>query len=174
MGQSALYLGCFASSKLHFSLLRLEVANYGYDATSELLNVTGHNDRNLDARSGGNRTASLGVSSYTTNSSNEVTANSNASYTYDANGNSTSETVGSDTTSYSWDYENRLTSVTLPASGGTLSFKYDPFGRRIEKISPTTTSIFAYDDYNLVETVNGSGGEVAHYAQAPGIARLPG
>jgi len=45
-----------------------------------------------------------------------------------------------------------------------LSFKYDPFGRRIEKISPTTTSIFAYDGDNLVETVNGSGGEVASYA----------
>jgi hypothetical protein len=36
-----------------------------------------------------------------------------------------------------------------------VSFTYDPFGRRIEKISPTTTSIFAYDGDNLVETVNG-------------------
>lgn len=47
--------------------------------------------------------------------------------------------------------------------GGTVSFKYDPFGRRIEKVSPTTTSIFAYDGDNLVETVNGSGGVVARY-----------
>jgi RHS repeat-associated protein len=38
-------------------------------------------------------------------------------------------------------------------------------GRRIEKISPTTTSIFAYDGDNLVETVNASGGLVAHYTQ---------
>jgi len=36
-----------------------------------------------------------------------------------------------------------------------VTFKYDPFGRRIEKISPTMTSIFAYDAVNLVETVNG-------------------
>lgn len=117
----------------------------------------------------GNRTASLGVSSYTTNSSNEMTANSNASYTYDANGNTTSKTAGSDTTSYAWDYENRLTSVTLPGSAGTVSFKYDPFGRRIEKISPTTTSIFVYDGNNLVETVNASGSEVASYAQSQNI-----
>jgi RHS repeat-associated protein len=55
------------------------------------------------------------------------------------------------------------------ANGPTKSFKYDPFGRRIEKISPTTTSIFAYDGDNLIETVNGSGGEVASYAQGQNI-----
>ena len=45
------------------------------------------------------------------------------------------------------------------------TFMYDPFGRRIEKISPTTTSIFAYDGDNLVETVNSSGSAVARYTQ---------
>jgi len=55
-----------------------------------------------------------------------------------------------------------------------LTFKYDPFGRRIEKISPTTTSIFAYDSNNLIETVNSSGGVVARYAQAPGIDQAGG
>jgi RHS repeat-associated protein len=44
-----------------------------------------------------------------------------------------------------------------------VTFKYDPFGRRIEKISPTTTSIFAYDGDNLVETVNSSGSLIARY-----------
>jgi RHS repeat-associated protein len=117
----------------------------------------------------GNRTASLGVSSYTTNSSNEMTANSNASYTYDLNGNTLTKVVGSNTTSYAWDYENRLTSVTLPNSGGTVTFKYDPFGRRIEKVSPTATSIFLYDGDNLVQTVNSSGTVVAHYTQTQNI-----
>ncbi|MFZ0784659.1 MAG: RHS repeat-associated core domain-containing protein [Candidatus Acidiferrales bacterium] len=46
-----------------------------------------------------------------------------------------------------------------------VTFKYDPFGRRIEKISPTATNIFAYDGPNLIETVNASGSEVASYAQ---------
>jgi YD repeat-containing protein len=102
----------------------------------------------------GNRTASLAIPSYTVNSSNELTSDSNASYTYDNNGNTTSKVNSSGTTNYTWDYENRLSSVTLPNSGGTVTFKYDPFGRRIEKISPTTTSIFVYDGANLVETVN--------------------
>ncbi len=48
-------------------------------------------------------------------------------------------------------------------------FRYDPFGRRIEKISPNATSIFAYDGDNLVETVNASGSVVARYAQGLNI-----
>jgi RHS repeat-associated protein len=51
------------------------------------------------------------------------------------------------------------------AVGSGVSYKYDPFGRRSEKISPTATSIFSYDGDNLVETVNASGGVVARYAQ---------
>jgi hypothetical protein len=51
----------------------------------------------------------------------------------------------------------------------TETFKYDPFGRRIYKQSPTATSIFVYDGHNLVETANSSGGEVARYAQGQNI-----
>ena len=40
----------------------------------------------------------------------------------------------SGTTTYAWDFENRLTSITLPGSGGTVSFNYDPFGRRIVSV----------------------------------------
>ena len=78
-------------------------------------------------------------------------------------------TQGSNTTSYAWDYENRLISVTLPNSGGTISFKYDPLGQRIYKQSPSATSIFAYDGDNLIETVNGTAGLVARYAQTQNI-----
>jgi RHS repeat-associated protein len=84
---------------------------------------------------------------------------------YDANGNTTTKTDSTGTTNYSWDFENRLTSVALPGTEGTVSYHYDPFGRRIEKISPTASSVFAYDDDNLVETVNAAGGVVARYSQ---------
>ncbi len=88
---------------------------------------------------------------------------------FDANGNTTSKTDTTGTTNYTWDFENRLTSVILPGSGGTVTFKYDPFGRRIYKQSPNAASIFIYDDVNLVETVNASGGVVARYAQGLNI-----
>ena len=62
-----------------------------------------------------------------------------------------------------------MTSVTLPGSGGTVSFKYDPFGRRIYKSSSSGTSVYAYDGDNLIEETNASGGVVARYEQTQNI-----
>lgn len=73
--------------------------------------------------------------------------------------------VGSNTTTYAWDFENRMTSVALPGSGGTVTFAYDPFGRRIKKVTSTTTSIYAYDGDNLIEETNSSGAVVGRAAQ---------
>jgi RHS repeat-associated protein len=151
--------------------LAAATSNYAYDAIYQLTQVTQANSttESYSYDAVGNRTASLGVSSYTTNASNELTATSNTSYTYDSNGNTLTKTVGSNTTNYTWDYENRLTSVTLPGTGGTVTFKYDPFGRRIEKSSSATTSVFAYDGDNLIEEANSSGTVVARYAQTQNI-----
>jgi RHS repeat-associated protein len=146
-------------------------SNYTYDKIYELSQVTQGNNttESYSYDPVGNRTASLAIPSYTVNSSNELASDSNASYTYDNNGNTTSKANSSGTTNYTWDFENRLTQVTLPNNAGTVTFKYDPFGRRIEKISPNATSIFVYDGVNLVETANGSGGEVASYIQGQNI-----
>lgn len=43
----------------------------------------------------------------------------------------------------------------------SVSFKYDPFGRRIYKSSSSGTSVYAYDGDNLVEETNSSGTAVA-------------
>ena len=146
-------------------------SNYSYDAIYELTGVTqgSNTTESYSYDPVGNRLSSLGVSSYTNNSSNELTSNSNASYTYDTNGNTTSETASSNTTNYAWDYENRLTSVTLPNSGGTVTFKYDPAGRRIQKVftqgSTSTTTNYVYDGKgpNLIEEVDNNGNVTARY-----------
>ena len=145
--------------------------NYGYDSIYELLQATqgSTTTESYSYDPVGNRLSSLGVSSYTVNSSNELTATSNASYTYDNNGNTTSKTDSAGTTNYTWDYENRINSVTLPGSGGTISFAYDPFGRRIKKSSSAGTSVFAYDKINVVEETNGSGGVIARYTGTEGV-----
>jgi YD repeat-containing protein len=83
---------------------------------------------------------------------------------FDNNGNILTSVTGSNTTTYGWDFENRFTSVTLPGSGGTVTFKYDPFGRRIYKSSSSGASIFAYDGDNLVEEANSAGVVVARYS----------
>ncbi len=145
--------------------------SYGYDNIYQLLSATqgATTTESYTYDPVGNRTASLGVASYTTNSSNEMTANSNASFTYDNNGNELTKVDSTGTTSYTWDFENRLTSVTLPGSGGTVSFSYDPLGRRIKKSSSSGTSIYAYDGDNVVEEVNSSGAVVARYTQTESI-----
>jgi len=142
--------------------------NYEYDNIYQLLSATqgATTTESYSYDSVGNRTASLGVSSYTTNSSNELTAMTGATYTYDNNGNELTKVDSSGTTSYTWDYENRLTSVTLPGSGGTVQFSYDPFGRRIKKSSASATSIFAYDQGNVIEEVNAAGAVVARYVDS--------
>ena len=118
----------------------------------------------------GNRLSSLGVSPYSYNTSNELTSTPSGSYTYDYNGNTLTDAGGR---SYTWDFENRLTQVTMPSSGGTATFKYDPFGRRIQKLftqnSTTTTTNYLYDGDNAIESVDQNGAVLAKFAQGQNI-----
>jgi RHS repeat-associated protein len=146
-------------------------SNYSYDNIYELTGVT-QNSTTTESYTYdpvGNRLSSLGVSSYTNNSSNELTSTPTTTYTYDNNGNTLTKVVGSNTTTYAWDFENRMTSVTLPGSGGTVTFKYDPAGRRIYKSLSSGTSIYAYDGDNLVEETNAAGAVVARYSDGLNI-----
>lgn len=146
------------------------VASYGYDniyqLTQTLLN--GGLSESYSFDDVGNRTASLGVSPYLYNNSNELTSTPLAGFSYDENGNTTSKTDGSGTTNYTWDYENHLVSVSTPSSG-TVNFAYDPFGRRIFKSSATGTSIYAYDGDNVSEELDSAGNPAARYAQGLGV-----
>ena len=146
-------------------------SNYSYDAIYELTQVTqGTNTtESYSFDPVHNRLSSLGVASYGYNNSNELTASSNATYTYDNNGNTLTKTDSTGTTTYAWDFENRLASVTLPGSGGTVSFKYDPLGRRIYRSSSVGASIFSYSGNRLIETVNSSGLVVALYVHGTRI-----
>jgi RHS repeat-associated protein len=87
----------------------------------------------------------------------------------DNNGNALTKVVGTNTTSYAWDFENRMTSATLPGTGGTVTFKYDQFGRRVYKSSSSGTSVYAYDGDNLVEETNPVGAVVARYEDTQNI-----
>ena len=90
--------------------------NYGYDNIYQLLSAkqgsTTKESYTYDLV--GNRLSSLGVSPYTYNSSNELTATPSGNYTYDSNGNEKSKPDG---TTYTWDLENRLTQHYGRANG---------------------------------------------------------
>jgi RHS repeat-associated protein len=146
-------------------------SNYGYDAIYELQQVTqgGSTTESYSYDAVGNRMSSSGVPTYSYNPSNELTSNSSGSYTYDANGNTLSDPSGK---SYTWDFENRLTQAVNPGVG-TTTFKYDPFGRRIQKSGPLGTTNYLYDgkdmSSNVIEEVDNAGNVLARYTQNRGI-----
>ena len=58
----------------------------------------------------------------------------------------------------------------LSINTAPVTFKYDPFGRRIYKsFSAGTTSVYAYDGDNLIEETNSTGRVVARYSQTQNI-----
>lgn len=105
---------------------------------------------------------------YSYNSSNELTSNSSGSYTYDANGNTLSDAQGR---TFTWDFEHRLVQAIVP-NVGTTTFRYDPFGRRIQKAGPLGTTNYLYIGSNIranvIEAVDNSGNVLAKYTQGPG------
>jgi RHS repeat-associated protein len=107
------------------------------------------------------------VPNYSYNPSNELTSNSMGSYTYDANGNTLSDAQGR---SFTWDFENRLTQVvTTGTNAGTTTFKYDPFGRRIQKSGPLGTTNYLYDGPNLLQETDNTGNTVGRYTQGTNL-----
>ncbi len=83
----------------------------------------------------------------------------------DANGNTLSDPSGR---SFTWDFENRLTQAVVPGTnGGTTTFKYDPFGRRIQKAGPLGTTNYLYDGENAIDEVDSSGNVLARYTHEP-------
>src|ERR1700688_4749129 len=142
-------------------------SNYGYDPLYELTQVTqgGSTTETYSYDSVGNRLSSSGVPNYNYNSSNELTSNSSGSYAYDANGNTLADPSGK---TYTWDFENRLVQAVVPGTG-TVTFKYDPFGRRIQKSGPGGTTNYLYEEVNLLEEVDTAGNVLAKYAQGTSI-----
>jgi YD repeat-containing protein len=83
----------------------------------------------------------------------------NLGIAHDANGNTLSDPSGR---SYTWDFENRLTQVVNPGVG-TTTFRYDPFGRRIQKSGPLGTTNYLYDGPSLLEEIDQTASVLAKY-----------
>ena len=92
----------------------------------------------------------------TTSVINNLASSCVAIYAYDANGNTLSDAQGR---SFTWDFENRLTQATNPGVG-TTTFRYDPFGRRIQKSGPLGITNYLYDGFNSIEELDSAGNVV--------------
>ena len=89
-----------------------------------------------------------------------------ATQTYDANGNLIQKVEGGVTWTYVWNAENQLTRV-LNGGSEVARYKYDPLGRRVERVAGGTTSLWAYEGGDLLrETIGASS---TKYIHGPGI-----
>ena len=144
--------------------------SYTYDKTYQLKTVdypaaSGLPDTTYNYDSASNRTSVVNgpTTTYIPNNLNQYTSVGGVSYDYDDNGSLTSD----GTLAYAYDYENRL--ISANKAGMSAVYKYDPFGRRIEKEVNTTVTKFLYDGDQVICEYNDSGTLTAKYTYGPGI-----
>ncbi|MDH4227148.1 MAG: RHS repeat protein [Deltaproteobacteria bacterium] len=127
----------------------------------------------------GNRLTAEKNRTYEYNAANQLVRDKDATYVYDRNGNLISKTSATGTTTYGYDFENRLIKV-VNADGSIVEFKYDVFGRRIEKavfasggeaISSGSAEVtrYFYDGEDILIEYDGSGNVGNRYTHGPGI-----
>ena len=69
---------------------------------------------------------------------------------------------------FAWDFENRLMQVSTPSSG-SVTYKYDALGRRIQRAPSVGASTnFIYDGQDVVQDLN-SDATTVDYLNGPGI-----
>ena len=66
-----------------------------------------------------------------------------------------SRTDQTGTTTYQYDAENRLVGINKP-DGTVVAYRYDPFGKRIEKNVNGTITRYLYDGEDILYEVDGS------------------
>ncbi len=120
--------------------------------------------RYIDYDDGGNREKihrfSVTYNAYTANQMNEYTMVDNVPQLYESNGNLQDDGVYF----YEYDTENRLTTVwTTGQSSLVATYKYDPLGRRIQKIGSTDTINYYYDGHQVIEERNQADNTLATY-----------
>ncbi|TRO78979.1 RHS repeat-associated core domain-containing protein [Trichloromonas acetexigens] len=161
--------------------------SYSYDETYRLTSaVTGASAENFTYDAVGNRESGPTIKdtadvAYEHDAGNRMLKGRKFDYAYDVRGNQRYRYLSADRSKfweYTWDGENRLRQAALTLGGQvvrTLNFKYDPFGRRIEKqvsdTASTVTTSYVYDGEDIVfTTVNdGTATTTSHYVHGPGI-----
>ncbi len=169
-----------------------QVTSYGYDQLYQLLTASGpEGSENYSYDPVGNRETGPTVKdtaevAYDHNDVHQMIQGRKFGYSYDNNGNQTARLLpGGKTWTQSWDAENQLKQVQWQngSDSRTVSFKYDPFGRRIEKqvvdllagSTTTKTVSYVYDGEDIVlqkedNTQNGATTTAeSRYLHGPGI-----
>jgi RHS repeat-associated protein len=116
----------------------------------------------------GNRLSSAQHPSWSYDTDNRLLSFNGTSFAYDNNGNMISRTDQTGTTTYQYDAENRLVGINKP-DGAVIGYRYDPFGRRIEKNVNGTITRYLYDGESILYELDGSDTILARHTHGPGI-----
>lgn len=102
---------------------------------------------------------------------NQYTTAAGETRSYDANGNLVARNPAQpDQRVYTFDFKDRLVGYTNAATGEFAAYRYDPFGRRIERsVSGSPTIRYAYDAHNIIEETTADGTTLATYVYARGL-----
>ncbi len=105
------------------------------------------------------------LTTYTTNNLNQytsITRGGTVNPGHDDNGNLVFDGVNA----YGYDFANRLTDIN---GGGTASYAYDPFGRRIQKQAAGIVTNYLYSGRRVIEERDGGGVTLATYVYGNGV-----
>lgn len=146
--------------------------SYSYDALNRLTGVTAKNgntkelleEYSYDAVH--NRTSSLEDMYLYDDNNRLLDIGDKVTNSYDDQGNLLVSKAANSQTRYSYSAENRL--ETIESKSGRISYRYDPFGRRVAKTVDGKTTYFHYADEGLVAEL-GTDGRIIHaYSWIPG------
>jgi RHS repeat-associated protein len=165
--------------------------DYAFDATYQLTQAkTGAGEENYVYDKVGNRQSGPTVkdtaaAAYDHDAANRMLQGRKFTYAYDARGNQSRKYLSADQTKrweFTWDGENRLREAKLIADAATLrtvTFAYDPFGRRVRKevqgLAPQVpvplTTTYTYDGEDIVLQLESDGttATTTKYVHGPGI-----
>ncbi len=156
-----------------------KVNRFDYDPANRLVreDSTSLKVYNLDAL--GNDSSNGGAF----NELNQLIQDNNFNYQYDLNGNLSKKTsrFQQKDFAYTWNAENQLLSVQVIETPSqfvlkSLSYKYDPSGRRIERVvidhkdsSKSYTQRFVYDGDNILAILDGNNEFIIGYIHGQGV-----
>ncbi|MBV4477881.1 RHS domain-containing protein [Pseudomonas sp. COW3] len=128
--------------------------SYHYDPLDRLISVRGATPESFAHDPAGNLLGQndLPVANLANVKGNRLLMQGDRHYDYDAYGNLTSERRGARqklVTEYRYDCQHRLIGVSLPG-GNSASYKYDAFGRRVEKTVDGHTTEFLWQGERLI------------------------
>ncbi len=147
--------------------------SFTHDFNGRLLTVSGSGgaSQSYTYDGVGDRVFGPGSTASSYNAANELTSDTNFTYTYDAEGQRTSKVdrVTGATTRYVYNASKQLTSVQHP-DGTTSSFTYDPLGRRLTVSEGGATTSYVYDGVDA-RLEYGATGLAASYVGAGQVDR---